>query len=363
LPVAADWATSSRAGGVADAYDMDVDVQTNIAAAVVTTAITSSASDPAAASLRAVWSSTGLYVQTRPTGNRYTALMGKFLNASGSNVAELVISYQLTFASTTIAEEPGRGTRVYYSYTGQSNTWVNLPTLNTVASNGVAQFSTNLPVTWLSGSNLYVLFVDDNTSAGADVAVELDNFSIAITAGLAPTVSAALTAPANNALILSRNPVTASVFITNGTAPYVVRYYTNSGASNTSFQLAGTVSAPPHTLSLGLLPAATYNLYATVTDENDTGVTAGTLTNTFAVVDLINFALTQPANGASIDYQTSVVGVTTLSGGTAPYAVQFTSNHAALRAGFWAAEHWFPHRPGHGHRCARLGEQLGRAYD
>ena len=112
LPAAADWATSSRAGGVADNYDMDLDIQTNIAATVVTTAITSSASDPAAASLRAVWSSTGLYVQTRPTGNRYTTLMGKFLNASGSNVAELVISYQLTFASTTIAEEPGRGTRV-----------------------------------------------------------------------------------------------------------------------------------------------------------------------------------------------------------------------------------------------------------
>ncbi len=323
LPAVGDWATSSRSGGVADVYDADVDVQTNIAATVVATAITSSASDPAAASLRAIWSSTGLYVQTRPTGNRYTALMGKFLNASGSNVAELVISYQLTFASTTIAEEPGRGTHVYYSYTGQSNTWVNLPTLNTVASNGVSQFSTNLAVTWLSGSNLYVLFVDDNTSAGADVAVELDNFSIAITAGLAPTVSMALSAPAHNALLLGGNPVTASVFITNGTAPYVVRYFTNGGVGNTTFELAGAVSTPPHALNLGTLAAGTYNLYATVTDENDTGITAGTLTNAFTVADLINFTLTAPAHGASLDYQTSVLGVTTLTGGTAPHAVQF----------------------------------------
>src|SRR5689334_25184701 len=143
LPGAIDWATSSRSGGIADNYDPDADVQTNITAALVTTALTSSSSDPAAASLRAIWSSAGLYVQTRPTANRYTTLMGKFQNTSGTNAAQIALSYQLTFAGTTVAEEPGRGTRVYYSLTGLSNSWINLAALNTEASNGVVQFSTN----------------------------------------------------------------------------------------------------------------------------------------------------------------------------------------------------------------------------
>src|SRR5690349_7695988 len=133
IPDGADWASSTRAGGQADVYDQDVDVQTNIAALVVTQAVNSSSSDPIASATRAGWSSTGLYVQTRPTANRYTTLMGKFSNGTGTNATEIAISYRVTFGGTTVAEEPGRGTHVYYSLTGLSNSWVNLPTLNTVS--------------------------------------------------------------------------------------------------------------------------------------------------------------------------------------------------------------------------------------
>ena len=67
----------------------------------------------------------------------------------------------------------------------------------------------------------------------------------------------------------------------NGTAPYVVQYWTNSGAGNTVFASAGSSATAPYDLNLGSLSAGTYNLYATVTDENGAGLTVNSSTNTF----------------------------------------------------------------------------------
>src|SRR3954469_118863 len=71
-PPAADWATFNRTGAPADAYDMDADVNANITAAGVGTQVTADAANPPAKAANAVWSSSGQYLQLRPTGNRYT---------------------------------------------------------------------------------------------------------------------------------------------------------------------------------------------------------------------------------------------------------------------------------------------------
>ncbi|HUR21734.1 MAG TPA: alkaline phosphatase family protein [Vicinamibacterales bacterium] len=275
LPGVSDWASASRSGGTSDAYDADADVQTNITAALVATALTSNASDPAAASLRAIWSSTGLYVQTRPTGNRYTALMGKFVNASGSNASAIAISYKLTFAGTTVPEEPGRGTRVYYSLSGQSNSWINLPALSTVASNGTVQFSTNVTAGWLNGGSLYVLFVDDNGSAGTDVAVELDDFSIGLTP--APP-SCTIIQPTNGFTYGFHRPVTLEATADPGSGgPTLtgIAFYEVSGG-----WLASVLTAP-YTNSINF-PVGTYSVYAVAT--NSLGASLFSQTNTFFVV-------------------------------------------------------------------------------
>src|SRR4051794_10564513 len=82
-PPAADWATLSMAGAGGDIYDTDAHVNANITASGVNAQTIADNANAPAAHASAKWSSAGLYLQTRPTGNRYTALMGKFVNDSG----------------------------------------------------------------------------------------------------------------------------------------------------------------------------------------------------------------------------------------------------------------------------------------
>src|SRR5688572_25173898 len=79
-PAASDWATLSVTGGGGDSYDLDTDVNGGITAGIVIAQTVMSSSDPASANGLATWSSPGRYLQTRPTMNRYTVLMAKFVN-------------------------------------------------------------------------------------------------------------------------------------------------------------------------------------------------------------------------------------------------------------------------------------------
>ena len=133
-PPATDWATLNMAGGPTDNYDPDAEMNARITASGVTAQTVSDTGNPPVANASAVWSSAGLYLQTRPTGNRATVLMGKFVNHSGSNATQITLSYLFTIAAAGASEEPGRGTRAYFSLTGQANSWTNVPALNTIAS-------------------------------------------------------------------------------------------------------------------------------------------------------------------------------------------------------------------------------------
>ena len=298
LPLAADWATAARAGAVNDVYDMDADVNTNglITTSLVTNRLTASANNPPGLLPTAQWSSTGLYIQTRPSGGRYTVIMGKFVNDTRSNATEIAISYTRTFAGNPALEDTNKGTRVYYSLTGASNSWINLEAFNTTATNGSLNLSTNLAVDWPYGTNLFVLWVDDNALPATDVANQMDNFSLRLTAGFAPTVFARLDGPTHNAVLFADVPTTAAVFVTNGTPPYLVRFWTNSGPGNPTFQLAGSTTPPPFSFNVGAFSPGTYNLYATATDENGAGSTFTTATNTFSIVNA-RVTLNNPTNG------------------------------------------------------------------
>jgi len=322
-PTAADWATANLPGGSNDAYDMDATVNTNAVATSVTNATTASALNPPGVLGLATWSSSGLYLQTRAASSRYVMLMAKFVNNSGSNATEVAISYRLTIAGNQAAEDAEKGTRVYYSTTGRTGTWVNLPVFNTVASNGTYNLSTNLSLNWPVGTNLFLLWVDDNAVVATDVGNQIDDFSLRITDGNVPGLVGLLEAPTNNALFVAGAPVPSAVRVFNGTPPHVVRFWTNSGAGNTVFGEAGSVSAAPYELTLTGLTAGTWNLYATVTDAGGSGFTTNTVTNTFFVADPIAIAMVAPANGATIEYTNAVIGEATVAGGTMSYSVQF----------------------------------------
>src|SRR6185503_9403842 len=51
--------------------------------------------------------------------------------------------------------------------------------------------------------------------------------------------------------------------------------------------------------------------------------TTNTVTNTFFVADPMVVTLTSPANGLTVNNSTPLTGVATVSGGSAPYSVQF----------------------------------------
>ncbi|MEY2407909.1 MAG: acid phosphatase type 7 [Verrucomicrobiota bacterium] len=338
-PPAADWATISRAGAAGDTYDSDTDVNANVTSVGAVSQTTPDAANPPAKAATAVWSSSGFYLQTRPTGNRFTSLMGKFVNNTGTNATQIGLSYLFTITGAGVAEDSGKGTRVYYSLTGAAGGWTNLAALNTtVSANASAVVSTNVSINWTNGAALYLLWVDDNANAmGDDSANQIDGFSLQVTAGAPLTLAARLTSPGSNAVLVAGAPLSAAATIGAGTGPFSVEYFTNSGAGNLTFASAGTSGTSPFTVGLAPLPAGLYNIYAVVTDSAVSPAVAYSTTNTFFVADPIAFALTAPLSGAAFDNATDVAGSATVSGGTAPYSVQFYLDNTPSGAAVTAA--------------------------
>jgi len=245
-PPATDWATFNRPGASGESYDMDTDVNENITAAGVTSQTLSNANDPPFVSQIATWSSSGHYLQTRPTIVRYTALMGKFLNDSGISATQAMLSYSFTITGQQSFEDADKGTRVYYSLTGLANSWTNLAALNVNSSTNLSLIlATNLALDWPIGAPLYLLWVDDNGAGSPDPANQIDNFSLRTSAGAPPAFACGLTTPTNGALFVSGASIAASAVLTNGTAPFTVQYFTNSGVGNTIFRSAGSSGTSP----------------------------------------------------------------------------------------------------------------------
>jgi hypothetical protein len=331
-PAAADWATLSSAGAAADGYTMDADVNASITANGVVSQTILDSGNPPPGTNTAVWSSSGLYLQTRPTGNRYTALMGKFVNNTGTNATQITFSYVRTIAgSATLTEDSGKGTRAYYSLTGLANSWINIAGLNhTEMANGVSNQLAVITANWTNGGNLFLLWADDNASGpGSDPANQIDNFSLRVTAGSPVPFATALIFPTNNAAVLSGTMITASAMVVGGTPPYAMTYFTNSGAGNTIFAWAGSSGNPPYNVSLGNLSAGAYNIYAVATDSAGVSASTNSTTNTFFAANPIAFVLIAPTNNATFEDTSVVTASATVSGGSAPYAVQFYLDDAA----------------------------------
>ncbi len=319
-----DWATLNIAGGSTDNYNPDAEVNASVSANGVTAQTVFDAGNPPVANANAVWSSTGFYLQTRPTGNRATVLMGKFVNNTGTNATQIRLDYLFTIAAGGASEENGRGTRVYFSVTGQANSWTNVPALNTIAStDGSSTLSASISLNWTNGGSLYLVWLDDNSGNGTDSANQMDNFSLRVTAGTPTNFFCLVSAPGHGATALSGTPVIAAALTANATAPYTVEYFTNSGAGNTIFASAGTGGTAPYNVSLGNLPVGIHRIYAVSTDSAGTPLSTNSMTNTFSVADPITFTLTAPSDGTTFAYTNPVLGLTTIAGGTAPYSVQF----------------------------------------
>ncbi len=97
-------------------------------------------------------------------------------NDAGVPIDRFSLSYDL--AVTNQATESIPGHLVYFSLTGETNSWVRIPSLSEDASVGHKTVALNLDAApWLPGDRLYILWADDN-ALNPDTILLIDNFAI-----------------------------------------------------------------------------------------------------------------------------------------------------------------------------------------
>jgi hypothetical protein len=159
-------------------------VQTNASAISINTQVLDAAgANPPGQNTVAAWSSGGTGgLWTRPTANGATLLMATLMNATGADQNALRITYTLGQSGGTPAEQvPAH--QVYYSFSGELGSWLNIPGL----SGGTAGAKSNViafATPWTNGATLYVLWIDDNATGGVDRGYSIDDISFAPTTGL-----------------------------------------------------------------------------------------------------------------------------------------------------------------------------------
>ncbi len=171
-PPATEWATHDidRFDDYGTPAQLDAFAQTLNATSIVTTLPTTTATGT---SRLARHNSTLGVLVTQPGGVPVIILMARLRNTSASSLELLQVSYNFSVLVPPITDSiPGQ--RAYWSLTGLTNTWTSIPELSGVASN--ATLSALLGVgTWAPGTDLYLLWLDDNNATGQDGAFAIDN--------------------------------------------------------------------------------------------------------------------------------------------------------------------------------------------
>ena len=242
IPPVADWSFLSVTGASGDATDnagIDATVQA-VAASAINAAVVADAGNPPAFNANAFWSSTGFYLQTRPTGNKATLLMCTLVNGLGSAASSVNIQYNLTSTASVAEEVPAH--LVYYSLSGAANSWIPVSAL-TVA-NPTCCYSTNLNVNvtlasnWNAGATMYLVFADDNGSGSPDIAYQIDNFSFKATPAT-PTPIVINSQPADLTVISGQQ---ASFTVGASGFPLSYQWYRNvtkiAGATSPTFSIS-----------------------------------------------------------------------------------------------------------------------------
>ena len=173
-PAVTEWATTNLAGGSGDIMNetqLDAAVQ-QLWPALFTTALplTVITNPVPIASLLARYNTSGRYLQMRPGGVAAIFLMATLQNDTGRDLSSLMVSYDFSAVSapgTTIAEEVP-GLRVYFSLSSAPGGWQLIPEL-TYGAPGPLWARVQLGF-WPAGSQLYLLWADDNSIANADSA-------------------------------------------------------------------------------------------------------------------------------------------------------------------------------------------------
>jgi hypothetical protein len=269
-PPAADWSyliVAGSAGDIISVAGMDAAVQV-LTAASITNQVVADSGDPPAYNANAVWSMPGGYLQTRPTGVKFIALMATLVNNTGLDQNSLQIGYN--FTQVLPVNEEINGHWVYYSLTGAANSWTNIPSLSS-AMPGLLVANIHAP--WPNGATLYLLWADDNGSPSPNTANQIDNFYASASA--VPPYIVSLT-PLNTTVGLG---ATASFTVNaGGSAPltYQWRKVTSTATNNISNATNATYSIS------GVTQDDVAGYYVVVTNSS------GSVTSAVATLTVIN---------------------------------------------------------------------------
>lgn len=112
------------------------------------------------------------FIGTTPTGVDATLTMVTLTNGTGVNLSTFNVSYDLASQNAAAqVEDAIAGHRVYFSLTGNANSWNPIGDFGTT---GTVSF--NAPVgTWAAGTDAYVLWLDDNSVGNPDGLYSIDN--------------------------------------------------------------------------------------------------------------------------------------------------------------------------------------------
>jgi hypothetical protein len=183
LPSSNDWraisiGTDNGSGIITTAAQLDEQVQIRSVASISNVLQTQTVGTPSSFNY-ARWNVGGGYIQSRMGNNWCAFFVARLRNDTPTFLRWLDISYDVTTGPCPCAAEEVPGFRVYFSLTGEANSWVNIPALSTNATGRVSTVVDLLAAGyWTPGTEAYLLWADDNAS-GTDAYYTLDNLKIA----------------------------------------------------------------------------------------------------------------------------------------------------------------------------------------
>ena len=204
----ASWSTfvsttgwTGTAADITDSTGMDAAVQL-LDASTISSALTTSGTNPPSASLNFRQNTNLMLLQSRPTtagAIKGCVLLAHLQNTSGGGINNLEITYD--FGKPATGTEELAGLRCYYSLTGSPGSWTVIPEFCT-STPGPLSAVVALSSPWADATPMYVLWADDNSAAAGDT-YTIDNVSFGKAGTGAEIKSFGL--PGNPAIIYGTN--------------------------------------------------------------------------------------------------------------------------------------------------------------
>lgn len=288
-PAATEWATATVAGNggtITDVAGLDAAVGGLTAGGITTVLPTSGTEPPSTSAAGFRYNTSNDNIQSRVTTVAATILKAVLQNDTGSDQTTITVSY--TLGSGQLITEQIPGIRAYYSVSGNAGTWVNIPELS-VDTPGTLTAVLNVG-NWVSGSQMFLLWADDNADPGTDGHYTIDNFQV--TPGGTVTETVAITTPADGATFPQGAPITINAFASMAGPIQSVSFFRNG-------VLIGTDTAAPYSIVYSNAPLGASQLTASATDNTHT-INSAIVNITVNPNNAPVLTITAPANGTNV---------------------------------------------------------------